>query len=89
MRVSLGFNKNKCWLKQQKLEFRMDGNGDLTCYNDDLNQQKCRGGIQPRNHQPKPTMLAATLVPRGPETGVYSGRAGVDARQYSADKHMT
>jgi hypothetical protein len=60
----------------------------LTCYNDDLNQQKCRGGIQPRNHQAKPTMLAATLVPRGPETGVYSGRAGVDAR-HSADKHMT
>ena len=25
MRVSLGFNKNKCWLKQQKLGFRMDG----------------------------------------------------------------
>ena len=49
----------------------------LTCYNDDLNsnQQKCRGGIQPRNHQPKPTKLAETLVPRGPETGVYSGRA--------------
>ena len=77
MRVSLGFNKNKCWLKQQKLGFRMDGNFD---------QQKCRGGIQPRNHQPKPTMLGCS---RGPETGVYSGRAGVDARQYSADKHMT